>query len=50
MKRVAYWNQELNAGRITKAAVLEAFATLLEGASLVAADIAHGIAYQQWVE
>jgi len=46
---VAYWNQELNAGRITKAAVLEAFATLPEGASLVAADIAHGIAYTQWV-
>lgn len=47
---VAYWNQELNAGRVTKAAVLEAFATLPEGASLVAADIASGIAYTQWVD
>jgi hypothetical protein len=46
---VAYWNQELNAGRATKADVLEAFATLPEGASLVAADTAHGIAYTQWV-
>lgn len=46
---VAYWNQELNSGRITKVAVLEAFATLPEGASLVASDIAHGIQYQQWV-
>jgi hypothetical protein len=46
---VAYWNQELDAGRISKAAVLVQFATLAEGASLVAAEISHGIQYQQWV-
>ena len=46
---VAYWNKVLNDGTVTKAAVLEAFATLPEGASLVAADIANGISYQQWV-
>jgi hypothetical protein len=47
---VAYWNQELNAGRVTKAYVLEQFATLAEGAQLVAPAIANGIAYQEWVE
>lgn len=46
---VTYWNKALNDGTVTKAAVLEAFATLPEGASLVAADIASGIAYTQWV-
>ncbi len=46
---VAYWNQELDAGRISKAAILVQFATLAEGASLVADEISHGIVYQQWV-
>jgi len=46
---VAYWNQQLNTGAATKAFVLEQFATLAEGAALVAPAIAHGIAYQQWV-
>jgi hypothetical protein len=46
---VAYWNQELNAGNISKAAVLVQFATLAEGASLVADLIANGIAYEEWV-
>lgn len=46
---VAYWNQQLNSGAATKAFVLEQFATLAEGAALVAPTIAHGIAYQQWV-
>ncbi len=46
---VAYWNQQLNNGAATKAFVLEQFATLAEGAALVAPTIAHGIAYQQWV-
>lgn len=46
---VAYWNQELDAGRVTKAQVLEKFATLAEGAALVAPDIANGITYTQWV-
>ena len=46
---VKYWNQELDAGRITKAQVLENFATLAEGAALVAPDITNGIVYTQWV-
>jgi len=46
---VTYWNQQLNSGAATKAFVLEQFATLAEGAALVAPTIAHGIAYQQWV-
>jgi hypothetical protein len=46
---VAYWNQELNAGNISKAAVLVQFATLAEGASIVAPLIANGIAYTEWV-
>jgi len=46
---VAYWNQQLNNGAATKAFVLEQFATLAEGAALVAPAIAHGIQYQQWV-
>jgi hypothetical protein len=46
---VAYWNQQLNTGAATKAFVLEQFATLAEGAALVAPTIAHGIQYQQWV-
>ena len=46
---VAYWNGQLNTGAATKAFVLEQFATLAEGAALVAPAIAHGIVYQQWV-
>lgn len=46
---VAYWNQELNAGRVTKAFVLEQFATLAEGAQLVASAIANGISYTEYV-
>jgi len=46
---IAYWNGQLNTGAATKAFVLEQFATLAEGAALVAPTIAHGIAYQQWV-
>ena len=46
---VTYWNQELDAGRISKAAVLVQFATLPEGAALVANLIANGIAYTEWV-
>ena len=46
---VTYWNQQLNDGLVTKAVVLEQFATLAEGAALVAPTIAHGIAYTQWV-
>ena len=46
---VAYWNQQLNAGNISKAAVLVQFATLAEGASIVAPLIANGIAYEEWV-
>jgi hypothetical protein len=46
---VAYWNQELNNGARSKAEVLVQFATLPEGASLVANLIANGIQYQEWV-
>ena len=46
---ITYWNQELDAGRISKAAALAAFATLPEGASNVASLIANGIPYQEWV-
>ncbi|MBU3587836.1 DUF4214 domain-containing protein [Polynucleobacter sp. 31A-FELB] len=46
---VAYWNQQLDAGNISKAAVLVQFATLAEGASLVADLIANGIPYTEWV-
>lgn len=46
---VAYWNQELDAGRISKAAVLVQFATLAEGASNVASLIANGIGYTEYV-
>ena len=46
---VAYWNQQLDAGNISKAAVLVQFATLAEGASIVAPLIANGIPYQEWV-
>ena len=46
---VAYWNQELNSGARSKAEVLVQFATLPEGAALVANLIANGITYQEWV-
>jgi hypothetical protein len=46
---VTYWNYQLDHNLISRAAVLELFATLPEGASLVANAISHGIAYQQWV-
>jgi V8-like Glu-specific endopeptidase len=46
---VAYWNQELDAGHISKAAVLVQFATLAEGAAIVAPLIANGIPYTEWV-
>ena len=46
---VAYWNQQLDAGNISKAAVLVQFATLAEGASIVAPLIANGIPYTEWV-
>jgi len=46
---ITYWNTQLNSGAVTKAYVLEQFATLAEGAANVAPTIAHGIAYTQWV-
>ena len=46
---VTYWNQELDAGRISKAAVLVQFATLAEGAANVASLIANGISYTEFV-
>ena len=46
---VDYWNQELDAGRISKAAVLVQFATLAEGAANVASLIANGIPYTEFV-
>jgi hypothetical protein len=46
---VTYWNQELDAGRISKAAVLVQFATLAEGAANVASLIANGISYTEYV-
>jgi len=46
---VSYWNYQLDHGLITRAAVLEDFAVLPEGASLVANAISHGIDYTQWV-
>jgi len=46
---VTYWNQELDAGRISKAAVLVQFATLAEGATKVASLIANGIPYTEYV-
>jgi hypothetical protein len=45
---VAYWTGEMDAGRINKAQALVQFATLPEGASLVANLIANGIQYQEW--
>ena len=46
---VAYWNQQLDTGNVSKAAVLVAFATLAEGAGIVAPLIANGIPYTEWL-
>ena len=46
---ISYWNQQLNSGAVTKAYVLEQFATLAEGATLVAPTVSHGIAYTDYV-
>ena len=46
---VTYWNAELDAGKRSKAEVLVQFATLPEGAALVADLIANGIPYQEWL-
>ena len=46
---VAYWNQQLDSGIVSKAAALVAFATLPEGASNVVSLIANGIPYTEWV-
>ena len=48
LEGVTYWNTELNSGKRSKAEVLVQFATLPEGAGLVAEQIASGIAYQEW--
>ena len=45
---VAYWTTQMNAGKVSKADALVQFATLPEGASLVANLIANGITYQEW--
>jgi len=45
---VTYWTGEMDAGRVSKAQALVQFATLSEGASLVAPLIANGIQYQEW--
>jgi len=42
---VAFWNQQLNDHLMSRAALLELFATLPEGAGLVGSAIAHGINY-----
>ena len=46
---IAYWNQQLDNGSVSKAAALAAFATLPEGASNVASLIANGIPYTEFV-
>jgi len=46
---VAYWTGEMDAGRVSKAQALVQFATLAEGAGIVAPLIANGIPYQEWV-
>ena len=45
---IAFWNQQLDNHLMSKAAVLENFATLPEGAGLVGTAIAHGINYQPY--
>jgi len=46
---LTYWTGEMDAGRVSKAQALVSFATLPEGAQLVAPLIANGIPYQEWV-
>lgn len=46
---VAYWTNEMDAGRVSKAEALVQFATLAEGAGNVAPLIANGIQYQEWL-
>lgn len=46
---LAYWIGEMDAGRASKAQALVQFATLPEGAGIVAPLIANGIPYQEWV-
>lgn len=46
---VTYWTGEMDAGRVSKAQALVQFATLPEGAGIVAALIANGIAYTEFV-
>jgi hypothetical protein len=46
---VAYWTGEMDAGRVNKAQALVQFATLAEGAALVAPLIANGITYTEWM-
>ena len=46
---VNYWNGQLNNNIFSRAQVLEYFAASPENVAAVAPDIAHGIAYQQWV-
>lgn len=45
---VAYWTAEMDAGRVSKAQALVQFATLPEGAQLVAPLIANGILFEMW--
>jgi hypothetical protein len=46
---VAYWIGEMDTGRVSKAQALVSFATLPEGAGIVAPLIANGIAYAEWI-
>jgi Ca2+-binding RTX toxin-like protein len=46
---VAYWISEMDAGRVNKAQALVQFATLAEGAGIVAPLIANGIPYTEYV-
>jgi len=46
---VNYWNNQLNTNTFTRAQVLEYFAASPENVATVTPDIAHGIAYQQWL-
>lgn len=46
---VAYWTGEMDAGRVSKAQALVQFATLPEGAGIVAPLIANGIQYQEFL-
>jgi V8-like Glu-specific endopeptidase len=46
---VTYWNEQLDAGNISKAELLVLFATLPEGAANVASLIANGIPYAEYL-